>query len=280
MSRYAAVDIGSNTIRMDVAEVTPGRLPQLVSTDKNVARLGESVFRTGALSSDSMSVACGILKRLSGFRAPVSRAVGTAAVREASNREEFVERASAALGVPIEVISGEEEARLIQSGVRSHMRDLCEKPLIIDVGGGSAEIIFGPRVWSLPLGALRLQKLFLHHDPPLPDELTALFRFIAEKAAPAITELSGAHIEQVVGTSATARIVAPTKVREFFARLVSLDLAGRQGIESIGPQRAEIIIPGAAVLLYILETLRLPGLTYSPAALCAGIIADLSASGT
>src|SRR5260370_30915147 len=184
MPLYAAVDIGSNTIRMDVAEVTVGEAPRFLSSHRNVARLGESVFLTGAVSPEAMDRACEILKHLSALRVPNMRAVATAAIREASNQREFAESASAALGLPVEIISGEEEGRLIQAGVRSRMPDLCDKPLIIDVGGGSTEIVFGDRMWSLPLGALRLQKLFLHHDPPAPEELTALFRFIADKAAP------------------------------------------------------------------------------------------------
>lgn len=265
---------------MDVAEVTSGTRPRLISSDRSFAKIGESVFASGFIADEAINRACTILRRLSGTRTPRMRAVATAALRDAGNRAVLIERGSAALGHPIEIISGEEEGRLIEWGVRSHMPQLVEKPLIVDVGGGSAEIIFGSRMWSLPLGALRLQTMFLHHDPPAPEELRDLFRHIEATAAPATAVLQNEIIEQVVGTSATARIVAPTDVRVFFRQLCALDVAARAQIESIGPNRAGIIIPGAAVLLHLLEALRLPGLTYSPAALCAGIIADLAASGT
>lgn len=279
---YSAADIGSNSVRMDVVEAVPGLPLRLLATERDVARLGESVFRTGAVSQEALDLLCGILARMSArsleLGSTLRRAVATAALRDATNQQEFIVRASEAWGAPVEVISGEEEARLIHRGVRTRLPDAPENLLIIDVGGGSTEIICDGRAWSLPLGALRLHMLCLEDQ--------ALRQFIREQAAPALEALAGVPVSRVIATSATARAVtaggtaSTARIREFYRTVCSLDLAGRRALEGIGPQRAEVIIPGTAVLLHVLETLRLPGLTYSPAGVRDGIIADLSACGT
>src|SRR5579863_10400260 len=131
MPRYAAVDIGSNSVRMEAAEVTelqdaapPRRVAfKVLASEREVTRLGASVFKTGRFTQESMTYVCGILTRMAGVykRLDITevRAVATAAVRDASNQHEFVARASATLGTPVEIISGQEEARLIELGVRS-----------------------------------------------------------------------------------------------------------------------------------------------------------------
>src|SRR5450631_182212 len=173
MPRYAAIDIGSNSVRMEVAEVTPGQPSRILASERQVTRLGASVFRTGRISQEAMDSICGVLgmmaqqyKRLDVIAV---RAVATAPLRDASNQQEFIARASAAIGTEVEIISGQEEARLIHLGVKSHWPHPKERFLIIDIGGGSAEIILSEnerigQAFSKPLGALRLQELFLRTD--------------------------------------------------------------------------------------------------------------------
>src|SRR5580658_8548351 len=142
MPRYAAIDIGSNSIRMLAAEIGPkGEFQDLVSS-RNVVRLGENVFREGRLSPIAMDLACQTLaamteeyKRLDVLAV---RAVGTSALRDATNRAEFLARATQILGTPVEVISGLEEARLIHLGVQARWPQR-RRTLITDIGGGSAE---------------------------------------------------------------------------------------------------------------------------------------------
>src|SRR6185369_812435 len=120
MPRYAAIDIGSNSIRMLAAETAPGAPPRTLAADRQVTRLGESVFRTGALSEEAMTLACSVLSRMAGQYKKLDvvgvRAVATSAIRDAHNQAQFLERASEALGSPVETISGREEARLIYLG--------------------------------------------------------------------------------------------------------------------------------------------------------------------
>lgn len=291
---FAAVDIGSNSVRLNVAE--SGAPPRLLATDREVTRVGESVFRNGAVSEQAMALLCTILKRMATLceRFPISasRAVATSALRDASNRTELVARASAALGIPVEIISGEEEARLIHLGVRSQLADPDERCLIVDVGGGSVEVILSEPAgmalaWSLPLGAIRLQERFLHSDPPTAGELKELEMFIAEQSAPALHTLGEVSVDRTIGTSATARAVVSAArpatadgVRRFYQSIRTLSLAERKLVQGIGLQRAEIIIPGTAVLLHAIEALRIPGIVYSPGSVRDGIMVDLSGSGT
>jgi exopolyphosphatase/guanosine-5'-triphosphate,3'-diphosphate pyrophosphatase len=308
MPRYAAIDIGSNSVRMEAAEVNEGEPSRILASERQVTRLGASVFRTGRVSQDSMDLLCGILANMAAVYGRLDvigvRAVATAAVRDASNQQEFLARASAALGSDVEIISGQEEARLIQLGVRSLWPHPKERFLIIDIGGGSTEIILSEHerivhAFSKPLGALRLQELFLKSDPPRTTELHRLQEYIGERIGSAIRRMGGTHIDRVVGTSATASAVVSAanriprarrdeadrrratlpQIRKLYKDIAGLDVNARQRITGIGPRRAEIIIPGTAVLLSVLEALHMPALFYSVAGVRDGIIADLAARG-
>lgn len=309
MPRYAAVDIGSNSIRMEVADVVEGSAPRILASEREVTRLGASVFKTGRFSQESMSLVYGMLARMASIYKNLGvsaiRAVATAAVRDASNQHEFVARASSALGTPVEIISGQEEARLIELGVRSQWPHPSERFLIVDIGGGSVEIIVSEangmaQAYSKPLGALRLQELFLEKDPP---ELAALHRleeYVAQRLHSALQRVGQKHIDRVVGTSATASAVVcaanriprnrrdeadglratTSQVRLLYQKFSTLSSAERSKITGIGPRRAEIIVPGAAVLLKVLEGISGTAVYYSPAGVRDGIIADLAARGT
>ncbi len=121
MPRYAAVDIGSNSVRMEAAEVNEGEPLRVLASERQVTRLGASVFRAGRISQDAMDSICQVLAGMAANYKKLDltgvRAVATAAVRDAGNQQEFLSRASAALGADVETISGQEEARLIHLGV-------------------------------------------------------------------------------------------------------------------------------------------------------------------
>jgi exopolyphosphatase / guanosine-5'-triphosphate,3'-diphosphate pyrophosphatase len=308
MPRYASVDIGSNSVRMEAAEVLPGQPPRILASERQVTRLGASVFRTGRISQEAMDSICGVLGSMAQMYKRLDviavRAVATAAVRDASNQQEFLARASASLGADVEIISGQEEARLIHLGVKSRWPHSKERFLIIDIGGGSAEIILSEnermgKAFSKPLGALRLQELFLKSDPAKPAELHRLDEYIQERVGSALRRIGSTHIDRVVGTSATASAVVcavnriprarreesdrkratTAQIRRLFKEISVLDVNARQRITGIGPRRAEIIVPGTAVLLRVLETLNMPSLFYSAAGVRDGIIADLTMRG-
>lgn len=304
MPRFAAIDIGSNSVRMEVAET--GAQTRILASERQVTRLGASVFRTGRVSSEAMDFLCATLTQMSAvykrFEIHGIRAVATAAVRDAGNQREFLERVSVAAGTPVEIISGQEEARLIHLGVQSRWPHPRQRVLIVDIGGGSAELVLsdGGRIVfaaSKQLGALRLAELFLKSDPPKESERKRMEEYIEERIAPAIRRMGSMPIDRVIATSATASAVvcavntiprsrreladktraSTAKIRALYADLCAGTLETRREIIGIGPRRAEIIIPGAAVLLSVLKSLALPSLYHSSAGVRDGIIADLAA---
>ncbi len=308
MARYAAVDIGSNSVRMLAAEVVPNSPWLTLAADREVTRIGSSVFEHGSISQDTIENVCAVLGRFSDAYSKLSidgvRAAATSAVRDASNQDEFLERASNALGTPIEIISGLEEARLIHLGVQARWPHPDSRILIIDVGGGSAEFIVGDdgefqTGLSRPLGAVRLTEVFLHHDPPLPIELKQLRGFIEEKFEVVRKRLRNDTFVRVIATSATAAAIVSSvnhiqrverdgadrrkarlgEVRKLYSQLAASDLTMRRRIDGVGPRRAEIIVAGTAVFLHAMEELDLDAIYYSVAGVRDGVIADLAARG-
>ena len=305
MPRYAAIDIGSNSIRMEAAEVVSGSPTRVLASEREVTRLGESVFRAGAVSEEAIKATCAVLARMAELYRRLEvvgvRAVATSAIRDTRNQREFLERASECAGTHVEIISGREEARLIHLGVASVWPQDGKRVLILDIGGGSAEIIGSEdgrlRVaFSKPLGAVRLREIFLKDDPPSPVQLHQMREFIDEKLSSVVRRLGQAHWDRAIATSATAAAVASAVARlprseraevdrlrittaqgrKLFWKLAALGLAGRRKVKGIGPRRAEIIVPGMAVLLRFLEEFHLPAIYYSRAGVRDGIIADLA----
>ncbi len=308
MPRYAAIDIGSNSIRMLAAEVTPGSPLKTLASSRQVTRLGESVFRTGRISSSAMDLCANVLAQMAAEYRSCGvvgvRAVGTSALRDASNQEEFLKRAEAALAAPVEVISGQEEARLIHLGVQIRWPHPEHRLLILDIGGGSAELILSEhgrmvQAFSKQLGALRLKEVFLKKDPPEPRELHRLEVYIQERIVDAVRRFGPAPYDRAIATSATAAAVicavnrvprakremadrlsaTASQVRKLYRDLSERDLESRRKIPGIGPRRAEIIVPGAAMLIEVLREFRISKVYYSAAGLRDGIIADLAARG-
>src|SRR5262245_54049254 len=154
---------------MEAAEVSPGQPTRILASDREVTRLGESVFRFGSVSEEAMRSTCAVLSRMAELYRKLGvigvRAVATSAIRDTRNQREFLTLASQAAGTPVEIISGREEARLIHLGVQSVWPQTGKRTLIIDIGGGSAEIIASENgvlrdAYSKPLGAVRLKENF------------------------------------------------------------------------------------------------------------------------
>jgi exopolyphosphatase / guanosine-5'-triphosphate,3'-diphosphate pyrophosphatase len=305
MSRYAAIDIGSNSIRMLAAEITPDNKMIPLAAERQVVRLGTSVFREGRLSESAMNLACDALAQMASIYKKLDllgvRAVGTAALRDASNQPEFLARASTILGTPVEIISGLEEARLVHLGVQSVWPHPKQRLLIADVGGGSAELVLSEgghilESYSKPLGAVRLTEMFLKSDPPDPRELVRMQKYIQERIAGPALRFSGKRIDRMIATSSTAAALVcaanrvrrsrreladrlpatAAQIRRVFRELSALNIEGRRAVTGIGPKRAEIIVAGVTTLQTFVETFRVPRLYYSTAGVREGIIADLT----
>ena len=189
MPTYAAIDIGSNSCRLKIARVVAHKLKTL-HEDREVTRLGASVFDSGLVSPDAMAATLRALKRFQ--RAVQShgvdqmRVVATAAMRDARNAPAFQAWVKAETGWNMEIISGLEEGRLIHRGLMSTEPGTGGRVLLVDLGGGSCEITLSEHkrikeTVSLPLGAVRLTEEFLQADPPRSDDLKRMRRLIARE---------------------------------------------------------------------------------------------------
>src|SRR5208283_3696230 len=216
MPTFAAIDIGSNSVRLKIARLQGGRLKEL-HEDREVTRLGEGVFSGGLLSPEAMSETIRVLRRF--HRATQEcgtdtvRVVATAALRDARNSRAFLEWVRTRTGWTVEIISGVEEARLIHLGIVSRSRLGVRSVLLVDLGGGSCELTLsregkiGDTV-SLSLGAVRLTGEFLKHDPPRKSELKQLQGFVARGIVRIQDRIRSARVGTVIATSGTAAALA------------------------------------------------------------------------
>ena len=299
MPVFAAIDIGSNSVRLSIAEWKRNRL-HVLHQDREVTRLGEGVFRTGTLDPRAMAHTIKVLQRfhkaVQKHAADRIRIVATSAMRDADNARVFQEWVKNVTGWRPEVITGLEEGRLIHLGVVSNQRSPA-KLLLFDLGGGSCEITLSHRrhiqqMVSLPLGAVRLTQEFLKHDPPRPEELNRMCEFIREELRGLPRAMRQSKVNKVLATSGTAAALAGAvhsgkraasdrvsrrAVEKLTAELAQLDCAERAAIKGINNKRAEIVIAGASVFRELLETLDLSGFQYSPLGLRDGLLAQMAA---
>jgi exopolyphosphatase/guanosine-5'-triphosphate,3'-diphosphate pyrophosphatase len=303
MPTLAAVDIGSNSVRLKIARLQAGRLRAL-HEDREVTRLGEGAFRSGFLTPESMAETVKVLRRFHRATQQIVtdavRVVATSALRDARNSQAFLEWVRSATGWRVEIISGVEEARLIHLGLVTSPRIDKSPALMIDLGGGSCEltVTHGGHIRdavSMPLGAVRLTDEFLRHDPVRKGEIKRLRGFVAREIDRIAARIAAARVKNVIATSGTAAalaavathlrrggnrqrtIVSRAEMTRIAKRLARLPVAERRKIEGIGPRRAEIIVAGAMVYHELMERCHLKAFRYSPLGLRDGILAQMAA---
>src|ERR1700726_2362436 len=303
MPTFAAVDIGSNSVRLKIARLQGGRLRSL-HEDREVTRLGEGVFGSGFLTPDSIAETVKVLRRFHRATQQIVtdsvRVVATSALRDARNSQAFLEWVRSATGWRVEISSGVEEARLIHLGLVSSGRVDRSPTLMMDLGGGSCELTVtqGGHIRdavSLPLGAVRLTNEFLRHDPTRKGELKRLRGFVTREVNRIIDRIATAKVKTVIATSGTAAALAAVashlrrrasgqrmmvsrmEMSRIAQRLSRLPVAERRKIAGIGPRRAEIIVAAATVYQELFDRLRPKGFRYSPLGLRDGILAQMAA---
>ena len=274
--RIAAIDIGTNSIRLVVAEVQPDGSYRILDEDREMTRLGHGLYDDGRIGEEPMAHSLRVLGRMKaiveGFGVGELRTIATSAVREASNGREFVREAWKRCRVRVDIVPPEEEARLALKSVRRHYDLGDRRTAIVDIGGGSAEVVLAvgglvELVVSLPLGAVRLTERYLTSDPVKPKHWSALQRAIdaAVKAGmgkvPFSADVmigSGGTFTNLVemvqcereGEASTPRDypLARAEVTRILDRLRETPLASRREIPGLNPQRADIIVAGVAVV--------------------------------
>lgn len=299
------IDLGTNSVRLLLVRINPNHSYTVLSEQKETVRLGEGEFRRNTLQVNAMrraGLVCTRFAEIARSRGATQvLAVATSATREAENRAAFVRHLRRVAGIDVRVISGKEEARLIYLGVASGANIGGRQTLFIDVGGGSTEVIVGDQqqyrfLDSLKLGAIRLSGMFFRTGDSSPVSSTRyarIQRYIRTRSVRTIERLKQFTVEQAIGSSGTILNLAEIAMRKVHKRglvkgdvltreqlrevvdlLCSLPLERRREVPGINPDRADIIIPGAAILETLMEELDLDGLSVSERGLREGLPID------
>jgi len=304
MTIRASIDIGSNTIKLLVARVGEDGALEPLAREKELVRLGHETFATGRLSPEAIEAASSAVERLAsvarGSSAETIRAVATCAVREAENAEELVAAVRERCGVEVEVISGEEEARLITLAVRSEFPESCDSLFLVDIGGGSTELVVsdGNRVLfaeSVELGAVRLAEKYLRHDPVSRADRESLERAVRRRVAGAARRVARAGFKTCVGTSGTVQSMsmvyeAAIRGREVFpsghrtlprkglkkvlALLRKTTLKDKLRVPGLDPKRRDIALPGGIVLAAVMKSAGADEILVGERGLREGVLLD------
>ncbi|WP_348238205.1 Ppx/GppA phosphatase family protein [Trichocoleus sp. Lan] len=305
----AAIDLGTNSLHMVVVQIQP-KLPafSIIAREKDTVRLGDRDKKTGNLTPAAMERAIAALRRFQGIAKSLNAeqiiAVATSAVREAPNGRDFLKQVESDLGLSVNLVSGQEEARRIYLGVLSGMELNNHPHIIIDIGGGSTELILGdshePRsLSSTKVGAVRLTAEFITTDPISNGEFQSLQAYVRGQLERAVDELRAVlqpgEQPRLVGTSGTIETLVTIHAREKLGtnpfslngyqlslndlrdlvnRLRRLNYLERAAIPGMSERRSEIIVAGAVILLEAMTLLGAELLTVCERSLREGVIVD------
>ena len=308
LRRIAAIDIGTNSFHLLVAAVDPKlRTFRIIQAEKATTRLGERDPETGELTEAAMQRGLETLRQFRDLAAShrVEQIVtaATSAVREAPNGRDFLQTILDDLGMEVDLVSGPEEARLIYLGVLSGMPFGDRPHLLLDIGGGSTELILADgrdarALTSTRVGAVRLQRDFVRDDPMPPQRRSFLQAFIQGSLEPAVDKvrrrIKPGETPVLVATSGTAMAIGslaasekerpPRKLHGYRVtrqslnqvvdRLITMTPAQRRELAPINDRRAEIIVPGALILQTTMKMLGVEEFVLSERALREGLIVD------
>ena len=307
--RVAAIDVGTNTVLLTVAE-RRGHSFQPVVERAEITRLGRGVDRTGRLDPAAIAETVAVIARYAAearsLGATRIAAVATSAARDAGNGAEFFEAARAAAGLVPEVIAGGEEARLVHLSAWGDFGAPGRRLAVLDVGGGSSEVTWGGGPVpdgrrSFQMGAVRLTERVSPGDPPSGDELRRM-REAAHQALGEMKEirasgaLAGARLVAVAGTVTTLAAVALALpeydaarvhgsalsldgLRALLGRLAALPTEERARLPGMEPKRADVIVAGAVLVVAALELGGFDALTVSDRGVRWGLLHDRFGSG-
>lgn len=300
MTRVAAIDVGTNSTRLLVAEShAEGFRP--IDRRMTITRLGQGVDRRRALAPEALrrtlatiadyAAACGE------YEVQLIRVTGTSAVRDARNRDEFFSGVRRLTGSDPELLSGEAEARVTFLGATSDLD--TGSVLVVDIGGGSTELIYGSaepeRLVSMDIGCVRLFEKYLASDPPSPGELDALRAEVDTHLTTAKEALEVPAGTRLVGVAGTVTQLATLKagvpvydpdvthhavlshgdVRSLSRRLASLTYEHRKLVPGLEPGRVDVIVAGAEILLRVMEVFDAPEVLVSERDILDGLVLEL-----
>jgi len=293
----AAVDLGSNSFHLQIGRVVDGQIYPLDAV-REVVRLGGGLTAEKRIDRATQAAALEALakfgERLRGFPRPAVRVVGTNALRVAKNSPQFLREARAALGFPIEVISGREEARLIYLGVAHSLPASAQRRLVVDIGGGSTEFIIGTGfdpllTESLYMGCVSFSLKYFPDGRIDKARMKAAELAARQELAALVQGYRQTGWDQAVGSSGTARAIENILRENAFAAegitreglqklkalLVKIEKADPERIAGLRPNRAPVLPGGLAIMIAAFDALGLESMKVSEGALRHGVLYDL-----
>ncbi len=300
-TRLGVIDVGTNAIHLHIVELAPGGHARWRLTRRELPRLGGGGLVRGRLTAASMARALAVLRRyvvlLARHRVTQIEAVATSAARDAINGPAFVRRVRRELGLPLRIISGREEARLIFLGTLFVHR-FRQPTAIISIGGGSTQVMCGDargpqHLASVPLGGARLAQRFLHHDPPLSGELHAMDTYVRRAWQPVVRALRRQAWRRAWGSSTTIdqlnlaawwqthrhppavtrpRWLTRAALRRLINQAASSTAAQRKRRPGVDPRREDMIVPTGVVLLAWMELCAIARIRFAPGSLREGLV--------
>ena len=307
VTRFAAIDVGTNSVHLVIAEISPQGDFRVLGREKDMVQLGKGGFSKHHLTEDAMEagiIALGRFKKLAESHGVKKfRVVATSAVREAHNGGAFVERVRQELGLRVTVIPAEEEARLIYLGVRHAMQLAApgnDDDLIVDIGGGSVELIAcnaqdARRLESVKLGGSRLAELFMKSDPPEAADIKAMRRHLRDELDPVLERLGERPIRRCIVTSGSARNIANLcarmrpqmlegtdnemritldEARELKDQLLRMNREERLAMPGMDAKRVDSNIPALLVFLRVMQHFKLDVVVHCDYSLREGVMVD------
>jgi len=297
-ANVAAVDIGTNSVRLLITDAQGHSLER----EMNITRLGQGVYQSRRLHPDAIARTCAVLAEYAALIARHSvgrvRATATSAARDAQNSREFFDAAEAALGVRPELLPGELEAKLSFQGATEGLRPELGPFLVIDLGGGSTELVLCTRepeqLVSLDIGCVRMTERHLHDDPPTAAQLEACLSDVSARLAAGKRAVDVKRARCAIGLAGTVTALAALQLglssydpqrthhsrltreqaQALLERLAESDLTERRNM-LLEPKRAEVIVGGAAVLFALMRELDLTELVVSESDILDGLAASL-----
>lgn len=300
----AAIDVGTNSFHLVVARLLGNGRFSIIAKEKSTVRLGESAAQIKRLTEQAMArgvEAMRLFKLVAERTGSPIRAVATSAVREAANREQFIERVRGATGIEIEVISGFEEARLIYLGILQALPVYSDRVALFDIGGGSTEFLVGEQgrvlyANSYKIGAIRMTQRFFPDERVTSEQVARCRTFLQGEIYHATEEIARSGSKQLIASSGTAQTIAAmalaargeatpeslngisVSLREIASVTQQIVRARgneeRAALPGVDPRRADILSAGAITLQTIVEACGAEGITISGYALREGIILD------
>ena len=312
LRRIAVVDIGTNSVRLVIAVANGLRIESILLQDGRITRLGEGLAENGQISRSAVDRTIAVLSEYAGHirsYAPDRICyIGTSALRQASNREEVLSRFQQEIGVSVKVISGEDEAALTYRGALLGLDEIQGPFLVIDIGGGSSELIVGEttmkfwKAFSVEIGVVTLTEGWFRSDPPTDSEIVQVRHYLTERFKEVVTILRPYLTAGVtpVGTagSVTTILAMVRKIIRYDPAIVHGQGLMRQEVEKlfceIRPMKAkdrlllpgvergreDIILAGTLILLALLDFVNQAGLVVSAYGLREGVVLDLGDGGS